>query len=94
MPRLAKGNVAYSPLIAQFGEYAGASHNPEITTPQNIMAETFEDVLSNHEWKNSSNSDGEIKQVVFQFGSYRVAMEIESLLRQARRQNGTATVTV
>ena len=94
LPRLAKGNVAYSPLIAQFGEYAGASHNPEITTPQNIMAETFEDVLSNHEWKNSSNSDGEIKQVVFQFGSYRVAMEIESLLRQARRQNGTATVTV
>lgn len=94
LPRLAKGNVAYSPLIAQFGEYAGASHNPEITTPQNIMAETFEDVLSNHEWKNNSNSDGEIKQVVFQFGSYRVAMEMENLLRQARRQNGTATVNI
>lgn len=94
LPRLAKGNVAYSPLIAQFGEYAGASHNPEITTPQNIMAETFEDVLSSHEWNNSSNSKGEIKQLIFQFGSYRVAMEMESLLRQARRQNGTATVNI
>ena len=94
LPRLAKGNVAYSPLIAQFGEYAGASHNPEITTPQNIMAETFENVLSSHEWNNSANSNGEIKQLIFQFGSYRVAMEMESLLRQARRQNGTAMITV
>ncbi len=94
LPRLAKGNVAYSPLIAQFGEYAGASHNPEITTPQNIMAETFENVLSNHEWNTGNNSNGEIKQVVIQFGSYRVATEMESLLRQSRRQNGTATVTI
>lgn len=94
IPRLAKGNVAYSPMIAQFGEYIGASSNPEITTPQNIMRETFEDVLTSREWGNNNNSNGEIKQVVFQFGSYRVAIEMEKLLQQARRQNGVATVTV
>lgn len=93
LPRLAKGNVAYSPLIAQFGEYSGASHNPEITAPQNILKETFDEVLSSHKW-NNNNSNGELKQIVLQFGSYRIAYEIESLLRQARRQNGTATVTI
>lgn len=48
LPRLAKGNVAYDKTLAVFGEYAGASNNPEITTPQNIMRETFEDVLSSY----------------------------------------------
>lgn len=93
LPRLAKGNVAYSETVAVFGEYAGARNNPEITTPQNVMADTFRDVLSDFE-SNSNNSNGEIKQIVFQFGSYRVAVEMEKLLQQARRQNGTATVTV
>ncbi len=48
LPRLAKGNVAYDETLAIFGEYSGASNNPEITTPQNIMRDTFEDVLSNY----------------------------------------------
>lgn len=93
LPRLAKGNVAYSETVAVFGEYTGASNNPEITTPQNVMAETFRDVLSDYEYSNNK-SNGEIKQIVFQFGSYRVAVEMEKLLQQARRQNGTATITV
>ena len=46
IPKLATGNVAYNETFAIFGEYVGASSNPEITTPQNIMRETFEDVLS------------------------------------------------
>lgn len=94
LPRLAKGNVAYSPMLALFGEYAGASSNPEITTPQNIMRETFDEVLSNHEWSNQQASGGELKQLVVQFGSTKVALEIERLLQQARRQNGIATVTI
>lgn len=53
IPRLAKGNVAYDETLAIFGEYSGASNNPEITTPQNIMRDTFEDVLSNY----SGNGD-------------------------------------
>ena len=94
LPRLATGNVAYSETVAVFGEYSGARNNPEITTPQNIMRETFADVLSDYQFNNSNNSNGEIKQLVFQFGSYRVAVEMENLLRQARRQNGVATVPV
>lgn len=94
LPRLAKGNVAYSETMAIFGEYAGASTNPEITTPQNIMRETFEDVLSSRELNSRNISNGELKQLVIQFGSTKVALEIERLLQQARRQNGTAIVTI
>lgn len=94
LPRLAKGNVAYSETMAIFGEYAGASTNPEITTPQNIMRETFEDVLSSRELNSRNISNGELKQLVIQFGSTKVALEIERLLQQARRQNGTAMVAI
>lgn len=94
IPTLAKGNVAYSETMAIFGEYAGASTNPEITTPQNIMRETFDEVLSNHEWNNQQSSNSDLKQLVIQFGSTKVALEIERLLQQARRQNGVAAVTI
>jgi phage-related protein len=55
LPRLATGNVAYSETMAIFGEYSGAQTNPEITTPQNIMRDTFDEVLSNHEWSNNGS---------------------------------------
>lgn len=37
IPRLATGGVAYAPMVAQIGEYAGARSNPEIVTPENLM---------------------------------------------------------
>lgn len=37
----ATGTVAYKPTFGQFGEYSGASSNPEIVSPRNIMKETF-----------------------------------------------------
>lgn len=40
LPRFAKGNVAKSPTVAVFGEYAGAQGNPEITAPQSIIYDT------------------------------------------------------
>lgn len=45
LPRLAKGGVltTATPVIA--GEYLGAKANPEIVTPQKIMADTFTKVL-------------------------------------------------
>lgn len=46
LPRLATGNVAKSPIVAEFGEYPGANTNPEITSPVSIMADTFRNVLS------------------------------------------------
>ena len=86
LPRLAKGNVAYSPLIAQFGEYAGANHNPEITTPQNIMAETFENVLSNHKWNTNSN-ERPINLAVY-VGKKKIGEILLEELSDMRRQEG------
>lgn len=43
--KFAKGNVAYGPTVAEFGEYAGARSNPEITAPQNIMKQTMIEAL-------------------------------------------------
>ena len=46
LPRLAKGGVLYDDTVFIGGEYANAATNPEIVTPQNIMAETFDKVLT------------------------------------------------
>lgn len=46
LPRLASGDVAYEPIVAQIGEYANARNNPEIVSPVSIMADTFRHVLS------------------------------------------------
>ena len=48
IPRLAKGGVLTEATTVLAGEYSGAKTNPEIVTPQNIMRDTFEDVLSNY----------------------------------------------
>lgn len=41
LPEFANGNVATTPTLAEFGEYANARYNPEITAPQSILKETF-----------------------------------------------------
>ena len=46
LPRLAKGGVLYDDTAFIGGEYANAATNPEIVTPQHIMAETFDKVLT------------------------------------------------
>lgn len=94
LPRLATGNVAYEETLAIFGEYSGAKSNPEITAPQNILKETFEDVLANQGLNSDSNYSTGLKQLIIQFGSTKVALEMENLLQQARRENGIATVTM
>ena len=93
LPRLAKGAVLKVPTVAEMAEYPGASTNPEIVTPQNIMEETFDRVLARYQDNNSNNNEG-IKQLVIQFGSHKVAVEMESLIRQAHRRNGTACITI
>lgn len=93
LPRLAKGGVLYEERAFIGGEYSGARSNPEIVTPQNIMEETFDRVLSRYQDNNSGNNDG-IKQLIIQFGSHKVAVEMESLIRQAHRRNGTASIVI
>lgn len=90
IPRLAKGNVAYSETMAIFGEYSGASSNPEITTPQNIMRETFEDVLSNFEGNN-----GQPVHVTIQYLGREIFDDtIEYINSKTRRTGKNTIVTV
>ena len=44
----ADGNVAREPIAGIFGEYQGARHNPEITTPESLMAQVFRNELNRH----------------------------------------------
>lgn len=57
LPRLASGHVAREPMVAEIGEYAGASRNPEIVTPQKILRETFEETLAKFALTNLRTSD-------------------------------------
>ena len=41
VPKLANGGVINKPTMVMVGEYAGASSNPEIVTPENKMREVF-----------------------------------------------------
>lgn len=37
LPKFADGGIAYGPTLGIFGEYAGASHNPEVVAPLNKL---------------------------------------------------------
>ena len=89
LPRLAKGNVAYDETLAIFGEYSGASNNPEITTPQNIMRDTFEDVLSDF---NSNN--GQPLHVTIQYLGKDIFDTIDYINSKTRRTGKNTIVTV
>ena len=84
LPRLAKGNVAYDETLAIFGEYSGASNNPEITTPQNIMRDTFEDVLSSY---GGNNNDRPIYLTV-NVGNKKIGQILLDDLRDKTRRTG------
>lgn len=87
LPRLAKGNVAYDETLAIFGEYSGASSNPEITTPQNIMRDTFEDVLSDF---NSSN--GQPLHVTIQYLGKNIFDDTIDYINSKTRRTGKNTI--
>lgn len=84
IPRLAKGNVAYDETLAIFGEYSGASNNPEITTPQNIMRDTFEDVLSNY----GGNSNDRPIYLTVNVGNKKLGQILLEDLRDRTRRTG------
>ena len=44
VPYLASGGVLTTPTTALMAEYPGARSNPEIATPQSLMADTMRDV--------------------------------------------------
>lgn len=74
-PRLARGGVVYEPTLAEIGEYAGASRNPEIVTPQNILRDTFEESLAKFALNRAGMSDAisrsDTQRLVTQIGELR-----------------------
>lgn len=86
IPRLAKGNVAYDETLAIFGEYSGASNNPEITTPQNIMYDTMRRAIEDSDTNNNS-SDRPINLSVY-VANTKLGQILLDDLRDIRRITG------
>lgn len=84
LPRLAKGGVLTEATTVVAGEYSGAKSNPEIVTPQNIMRDTFEDVLSNY---GGNNNDRPIYLTV-KVGNKVLGQILLSDLRDMKRRTG------
>lgn len=84
IPRLAKGGVLTEATTVLAGEYSGARTNPEIVTPQNIMRDTFEDVLSNY----SGNSDDRPIYLTVKVGNKTLGQILLDDLRDRTRRTG------
>lgn len=84
IPRLAKGGVLTEATTVLAGEYSGARTNPEIVTPQNIMRDTFEDVLSNY---SGNNNDRPIYLTV-KVGDKKLGQILLDDLRDRTRRTG------
>lgn len=84
LPRLAKGGVLTETTTVIAGEYSGAKTNPEIVTPQNIMRDTFEDVLSNY---SGSNNDKPI-YLTINVGNQKLGQILLDNLRDKKRRTG------
>lgn len=84
IPQLAKGGVLYDETLVMAGEYSGASSNPEIVTPQNIMEETFDKVMSRYQ---VNNNDVPINLAVY-VGNTKLGQVLLEHLRNMKRQTG------
>lgn len=85
IPQLAKGGVLYDDTIVRVGEYSGASSNPEIVTPQNIMRQTMEDVFSDY----IENSEQSINlNLTVNVGNAKLGQVLLEDLRNMKRQTG------
>ena len=87
LPRLAKGGVLTEATTVLAGEYSGARTNPEIVTPQNIMRDTFEDVLSDF---NSVN--GQPLHVTIQYLGKEIFDDTIDYINSKTRRTGKNTI--
>ncbi len=90
LPRLSKGGVLTKATAVLVGEYAGARNNPEIVTPQNIMEETFERVMSKYQNHNESKPI----RVQIAVGGKNLVDELIEGINDKTRQTGKAQIRV
>lgn len=88
IPRLAKGGVLTEATTVLAGEYSGAKTNPEIVTPQNIMRDTFEDVLSNY------SRNGQPLHVTIQYLGKEIFDDTIDYINQKTRRTGKCVIKV
>jgi len=84
LPRLAKGGVLTEATAVIAGEYSGASTNPEIVTPQNIMRETMEEVFSKYQ----GNSNDSPIHLTVNVNNKKLGQIVLEDLREMKRQTG------
>ncbi len=84
IPTLARGGVLYYDTIIRAGEYSGASTNPEIVTPQNIMEETFNKVISRYQ----GNNNNKPIYLTVNVGNNKLGQILLEDLRNMKRQTG------
>ena len=84
LPRLAKGAVLKVPTVAEMAEYPGASTNPEIVTPQNIMEETFDRVLARYQ----DNDNSQPIYLTVNVGNAKLGQILLDDLRNMKRRSG------
>ena len=84
IPQLAKGGVLTEATTVLAGEYSGARTNPEIITPQNIMRDTFEDVLSSY----GGNDNDRPIYLTVNVGNQRLGQILLEDLRDKVRRTG------
>lgn len=87
LPRLAKGGVLTEATTVIAGEYSGAKTNPEIVTPQNIMRDTFEDVLSDF-----NSSSGQPIHVTIQYLGKEIFNDTIDYINSKTRRTGKNTI--
>ena len=90
IPTLASGGVLDKPTLNLAGEYPGARSNPEIVTPQNIMAETFRSVMKEFvdAFKSGTEVSGQTMQLVINIGGKNLLDTIIELSKEYTRQTG------
>lgn len=91
IPRLAKGGVLYDDTIVRAGEYSGASSNPEIVSPQNIMYDTMRRALEDTDFH---NSNGQPIRVQVYFGAENIIDEVIDGIDERTRNSGKAKLKV
>jgi len=90
----AKGNVAYEPTVAEFGEYSGANTNPEITAPQNMMRQTLFEALAQALPMINTGSNQERGDVVLNINGREFARATYSDYQNEAQRIGSSNVAI
>ncbi len=96
IPHLASGGILKEPTLNVAGEYPGARSNPEIVSPQSIMAETFRSVLREFVQAMSNNQSVSMPtiEIILNLGGIKLLDTIIELSKEYQKQTGKVILNV